>query len=298
MPFPAHIEVPVVTAAGLSFDGDVTARDQSILLLVGWYAALHGTDDDGFVDVPDLEMRQALGGLKTLKADRVDGYYARLGQASIRTDERLPDMADGVPAPVVPSGMRRVTIRGSHRWQVDRAIVESFKLREGEPVVRIPMAVLAGARCRYTLPLLLRALAWQAGDVERHWILRRRTKAVEYKLSLADMQDLMGVDYSAAALERHVLAPAVLEIDHFTDVAMEYTTIAKPGMSTKRARAFIIMIGTAEPIIYAAPRRPRSFSEIGKPAPAPTRIIPFSVPYAKPTRKASPVLRSDEDVPF
>jgi hypothetical protein len=297
MSFPDRIQIPVVTAAGLNFEGDLTARDQSILLLVGWYAALNGTDENGMIDVPDLEMRQALGGLKTRRSDRDDQYHARLGNAAIRTDERLPDLADGVPAPVVTPGMRRVTVRGAHRWQVDEALVEGFRLREGEPVVEIPMNLLAQARCRFTLPLLLRALAWQAGDVERHWIHRRRTKAVEYKLSLSDVQDLMGVDYAAAALERTVLAPAILEIDRFTDLAIEYMPIARPGMQSKRARAFIIMVGTAEPIVYAAPRRIRSFGDMRKPAPVERKIVPIRLPFGRSNRR---VLQVDdtEDVPF
>lgn len=297
MPFPDHIQIPAVTAAGLRFEGDLTARDQSILLLVGWYAAMHGNDDQGLVDVPDLAMRQALGGLKTMKSDRSDGYYARLTRAAIRSDERLPGMEDGVPAPVVAPGMRRVTINRHHRWQVDQALVDAFRLREGEIVVSVPMAVLAGARSRFTLTLLLRALAWQTGDVDRHWIFRKRAKATEYKLGLDDLRDLFGVDCSAADIERHALGPAVGEIDHFTDVAIEHQAIAKPGLSSKRARAFIIMVGSTERVTYSFARRPASFSDIGKKTtPSPSgQVIPFTVPFARSTRR---VVKDTEDVPF
>lgn len=296
MPFPDHIQIPVVTAAGLRFEGNLTARDQSILLLVGWYAAMNGVDEQGLVDVPDLEMRHALGGLKTMKSDRSDGYYARLGNAAIRSDERLPALADGVPAPTVTPGMRRVTINRHHRWQVDQALVDAFRLREGEPVVSVPMAILAGARSRFTLTLLLRALAWQAGDVDKHWILRRRSKSIEYKLSLDDLRDLFAVDYSAADIERHCLGPAVSEIDHFTGVAIEYQSISRPGMSSKRARAFIVMVGITERVVYSFARKPATFGEIGKPRQSPPgRVVPFTVPFVRSTRR---VVKDTEDVPF
>jgi hypothetical protein len=283
----------------LAFSPNLTARDQSLLLLVAWYAAGHGLDGHGMVDVPDLDMRRALGGLKTLSADREDGYYARLETGAMRTDERLPDLADGVPVPSVTAGMRRVTIAGAKRWSVDTAIVEGFKLRIGEPVVQVPLALLARSRCRFTLPLFLRAAAWMSGDYEPHWLLRRRRKATEFKLSLDDLREVLATDGKPADIERKALAPAVLEIDHLTDMAIEYEMIAKPSISgPRKVRAIRIMVGGAERVLYNPARRPRSFSEIGKPATPPTRVLPFTVPYAKPTRKVSLALRDDEDVPF
>lgn len=58
MTFPDHIQLRTVTAAGLRFGSDLTARDQSILMMVGWCAAMHGIDEKGLVGVPDREMRQ------------------------------------------------------------------------------------------------------------------------------------------------------------------------------------------------------------------------------------------------
>ncbi|MGV8949713.1 MAG: hypothetical protein ACOH2M_01330 [Cypionkella sp.] len=299
MSFPDHISIPVVTAASLAFSPVLTARDQSLLTLVAWYAAGHGLDEHGNVDVPDLDMRNALGGLKTIAGDREVGYYARLGAAAIKTDERLPDLADGVPVPTVLSGMRRVTVNRAKRWQIDEAIVAAFRLQEGEPVIEVPMSLLARARSRFTLPLFMRASAWVAGDVWPHWILRKRAKATEFKLSLDDLRETLGADGKAADLERHCLAPATAEIDAFTDMAFEYAMIAKPCLiGGGRARAVRIMVGGTERAIYSPMRRPKVFSEIGTKAPSnpPGRVIPFTVPYARATRRVLP--KAEEDVPF
>lgn len=73
-------------------------------------------------------------------------------------------------------------------------------------------------------------------------------------------------------------------------MAFEFEPIAKPSISGGgRARAFKIMVDGSERITYAPPRRPRSFAEIGKSAPAPTKVIPFTMPFTKPSRRVETV---------
>lgn len=135
MTFPAVLKIPAVTAASAIFASDLTARDQAILLSVSWYAGAH-TSIDGMIDVPDLPLRTALGGLRTSAASRETAQFDRLDRSRLTTDERLPDLdVDGVTVPTVVPGMRRMTIRGAHRWMVDLAIPAAFKMREGEPTI-------------------------------------------------------------------------------------------------------------------------------------------------------------------
>lgn len=86
-------------------------------------------------------------------------------------------------------------------------------------------------------------------------------------------------------------------MDHFTDVAIEYQAIAKPALAAKPTMAVFIIVGTTERIVYSSARKSATFSEIGKRTDpiSSGRVVPFTVPFARATRR---VLPKTEDVPF
>ena len=181
--FPPALDIPVTAAGSTAFGDDLSARDQSILLLVVWYASKHGIDDQGTVDVPDADLRIALGGLRAPDLDRREARFARLLQSRVTTDERIPDIdRDGVAAAILEPSIRRELINGAHRWIVDEALVDAFTAREGEAMVHVPLTLLASSRCRYTLPFFLRLQAWRKGDLEEEWLRRRNDHGIVLRL--------------------------------------------------------------------------------------------------------------------
>lgn len=231
--FPPALDIPVTAAGSTAFGDDLSARDQSILLLVVWYASKHGIDDQGTVDVPDADLRIALGGLRAPDLDRREARFARLLQSRVTTDERIPDIdRDGVAAAILEPSIRRELINGAHRWIVDEALVDAFTAREGEAMVHVPLTLLASSRCRYTLPFFLRLQAWRKGDLEEEWLRRRNDHGIVLRLPPDELMQAVGYTSSKkpAKFLATALEPAAKEIDLHSSTKFEFDIVRAPSL--------------------------------------------------------------------
>lgn len=225
------LEIPLITAATLTFDGTLTARDQSLLLAASWLAGRDGVHD-GTIRIHDLKLRQALGNVRRLDESREFARYDRLERATLRTDERVEDLMDGADAPVVTKGMRRRTIGGAFEWTIDPAIERAFKIEDGDEVVGVPLQVLIQSRCRYTLPLLLRVMAWGAGEYPRKWLRRQTPRSLVLRIPVDALKTELGIpkDTKSSDILRYVLDPAQTEIISGADLAIDFEPVKAPSI--------------------------------------------------------------------
>ncbi|WP_417582881.1 replication initiation protein [Pelagibacterium sp.] len=230
---PETLEIPITLAATIQFDPDLTARDRSLLLAVSYLAAREEYQDE-LVSIPDLPLRRALGDLRRLDEGREVSRYDRLEKGRIRTDERVPDLEEGVDAPVVPRGMRRRLVRGAYQWSVDNRIRTAFAVTPREPVIELPLEILRSARSRYTLPMALRALAWGAGEYDKRWVRRNRDgdDVLILRLPVEEMRAEIGADPKTPPVDlmRRELEPAIREITTVTDLSLEAMAVKAPSM--------------------------------------------------------------------
>lgn len=289
--FPASLDVPLTTAASILFGDELSARDQSILLCVAWFASKHGFRDDGTVDVPDLNLRKALGNLRAPDLDRREARFTRLVNAVVTTDERLPDIdVDGVEAPILEPGIRRMKINGAHRWIVDEALVEALKPSPGEPSIAVPMSLLAAARCRYTLLLFLRIQSWRQGDLEPDWIRRQNESGIVLRLRPDELMAAVGYTSSPkpAKFEVTALEPALREIGLHSRVAFEYEVVRAPSIKRLNGgmvRGYDLMIGDTKLDKKTYKRTPEHVTKRSAPffdsvrRKAAAKVVPISKPF-------------------
>jgi hypothetical protein len=242
---PETLDLPTILAATLVFDGDLTSRDQSILLTVSWLAGRHGLDD-GRLMVNDLRLRRTLGNVRRLDENREFARYARLERSTVRTDERVMDLMDGVEAPVVTRGMRRRTVGGSFEWTIDPAIADAFRIENGDEIISVPLQLLIQSRCRYTLPIFLRAAGWGAGEFSRKWLRRGTKDTIVLRIPVDALRSELGVPdgTKAADIARYVLTPAQTEIASAADLSIDFEPIKAPSIKAGGGRvvAFDIMV--------------------------------------------------------
>ncbi len=287
---PATLDIVDTLAASLAFDGSLTARDRSLLFAVSWYAGQHPPEPGTDTMVPDLPLRRALGDMRRPDEVKEFARYQRLEHATMKTDETLPDLADGALVPTVPGDMRRITIGGKRAWIVEPGIVRSFQLLPGDSVVGVPLAVLAKARSRYTLPLLLRLLAWGSGAYPKKWFRREREGFFVLRIPIADMRTAIGSDpgvYPVDVMRKEIL-PAVDELRAYADLQLDIEAVHAPSLRRKnggRVMSFDLLLPKIARRVVAMPERTAPTAEI---IAFPTRgFTPFK-PRPLPTVAAAP----------
>ena len=235
---PATLDITDTLAESLTFEAALTALDRALLFAVSWHAARNPPADGGEeCYVPDLPLRRDLGDMRRPDERWEVARYVRLEHAIMRTDESLPDMSDGVLVPTVPQGSRRVTVAGQRQWLVDERIRRSFETLPGDAVVGVPVSVLAKARSRYTLPLLLRLLAWGAGAYPKKWFRRERDDGfIVLRIPIAEMRAAIGSDpetYPVDVMRKEIL-PAIDELRTYADLEIDIEAVHAPSLRKKR----------------------------------------------------------------
>lgn len=270
---PDVLDIPTALAASLRFDHGLNARDRSLLFSIAWYAARNDVDDDGDLDVPDLPLRRDLGDLRRQDTAREEARYDRLAAYRVRSDETLPDLSDGVVAPITPEGERRVYRSGKKRWRIDSRLRSNFAIEQGEPIVGVPLRVLAHARCRYTLPVLLRLLYWGSGGFEPKWLRRDRDDHIVLRISVSILADEFGRFSKLPPSEflRRDLKPALDEVQQLADLPVDIELVHAPSIRAKPGRviAYDLLVGKTEPRLAEADSLPER-----RPVPS-ASIVPF-----------------------
>jgi hypothetical protein len=256
---PDHLFIADTVAASLVFDPALTARDRAIMLAVSWYAGQHPpADGEEEVMVPELGFRRALGDMRRPDAGKEFARYARLEHATLRGDETVPDLNEGVLVPTVAAKDRRRTQKGNRPWLLEPGIVRTFTPEPGDVTVGVPLVILQRARSRYTLQLLLHLLAWGSGNHPAGWLRRRtfghRVLRVPLKAILADL----GIDpkKKPADVIRNDLLPAIDEIRQLMDLEIDLQVWYAPSIRQPRGRVmgFDILVGDVDVKIVPAPK--------------------------------------------
>lgn len=257
---PDHLPIADTVAASLVFDPALTARDRALMLAISWWAGRHPPDDNGDVLVPDLALRRDLGDMRRPDAIWEAARYARLEHAKLRGDETVPDLHDGVLVPTVSADVRRRTFGGNRAWMVDEGIVRTFTPYAGDVMVPVPLVVLAKARSRYTLQLVLRLLAWGSGNHPTSWLRRQKEGHRILRVPVAGLQREIGIQgkRSPADLIRDDIMPAIDEIRQLTDIAVDIEPWHAPSIRKPRGRVmgFDILVADVETSIVPAALKP------------------------------------------
>lgn len=296
---PETLDIVDTLAASIVFDPSLTARDRSLMFAVSWYAGQHPPAAGQDTMVPDLPLRRDLGNLRRSDEAKEFGRYRRLEHATLRTDETLPDMMDGVLAPTVRSGMRRITIGGKRAWIVEPEIVRSFQPQPGDVVVGVPLEVLARARSRYTLALVLRLLAWGSGNHPPRWLRRDRGDHLLLRIPLDALRAELGAEATGAReFLRSDLQPAIDEIHQLTDLVVDVASYHAPSIRKPQGRilGFDVVVGKVERRVVPMPERTAApISEVVAFRPRPgAAIMPFR-PRPVPKLAAAPVEPEDDE---
>jgi len=146
--------------------------------------------------------------------------------------------------------MRRRTIAGKREWLVEEGIVTSFSTYAGDAVVSVPLEVLARARSRYTLQLLLRVLAWSTGGYDPKWRRREGSDRHVLRIPLEQFRRELGIVDRIAPSEmmRSEIEPAIAEIRQLTDAVVDVALVRAPSLKKGGGRviAVDVLVGRAE----------------------------------------------------
>lgn len=290
---PDVLDIPSALAASLRFDHGLNARDRSWLFSIAWYAARNEVDEDGDLDIPDLPLRRDLGDLRRQDTAREEARYDRLAAYRVRSDETLPDLSDGVVVPITPEGERRTYRSGRKRWRIDSRLRSNFAIEQGESIVGVPLRVLAYARCRYTLSVLLRLLYWGSGGYDPKWLRRNREDHLVLRIPVLILADEFGRFGKLPPSEflRRDLKPALDEVLQLADIAVDIEQVHAPSIRAKPGRviAYDLLVGKTEPRLADADSLPER-------APAPSAsIVPYKPIRFGPHPDAEPIAATTED---
>ncbi|HEY8356984.1 MAG TPA: hypothetical protein VIL30_05940 [Ramlibacter sp.] len=240
---PEIITFPAVTIGSMEVGGELTAGDLAVMLTVLWYAAQQ-TRDGVHVDIDEKVMRNGLFGPKKARDLKRDGErLGRLDQTRLFFDERLPDVQNGVPAPTIDQGMRRVLVDGCQRWTIDTALQAAFRIHDNDDVVQVPLALLQRAKCRFSTLLYMRVAAWIEGELDRKWIRRATEDKLLLRVPLQEVKEAVGFGGDTAQLAKYVLAPAISEITTLTDWHLNAVLVRAPGRGLGKVLAVDFLIG-------------------------------------------------------
>src|SRR5690606_13983601 len=126
----------------------------------------------------------------------------RLQQAILFFDESLPDIKDGVPAPVIEPSMRRVLVDGCQRWTVHPGLRAAFRAHEVHEVIRIPVDFLRHARCRYSGLLYMAAAAWAERELDKKWVRRADETTLRLRVPITEIRRVRGFEGSPSDMAR------------------------------------------------------------------------------------------------
>lgn len=235
---PELIPIPAQTAAEFKVEGTCTGRD------IAWALALLMQSVDrgeaGEVLISDERTREALFIKRSDTIERENGRWARLYHLTIC----------GRPAPCVPfetmGGQgawprRHKTAAGEISVIVDQDLVDAFTDRSGD-VVFLPRRLLELADSRYTVPMMMRVLAWSVGDYPRAWKVVDTARKVKIRVPLQVIIEALDLPASMkpSQIAGRVLSQVADEITSFTDYEVTLTPRVAP--STGRIRDIEVTI--------------------------------------------------------
>ncbi|MBJ6986053.1 hypothetical protein [Devosia sp. MC521] len=190
---PPHLDVPLETAARLVFDGDaLTARDVSYAIAAAWLAARSPDDkrDDDHYRIPDNRVRQALGRTRRSTIDVEIARFDRLRHSVMGIDELLP-----MPTAMYrKDSVIRATLDDEMTWVIDRRVVDLFS--PGKPSIALPLRLLAVARYRSTLDIVMRMLAQHAMGATFRNTYSWAPDRIAVRLTFEELGRFLGVDAS------------------------------------------------------------------------------------------------------
>lgn len=290
-PAPLHFQMPdlnidpdIKSVDDEDLRRDLSARDRALLLCVCAMAPTAVVEDDGPVRIPDLPLRKSLG-MRTRRDEWEDARFDRFARSTIKADGVLE--GDDVPVPTMTKGWRRRTVSGCHLWDVDDRIRTAFAIEPGDTIVEIPMDILAGARSRYTLTMLMRVLAWGTGYHPGGWLRRKKDDHRVLRIPLDELRRELGIgdDVKPADLMRKVILPALSEIRQFTDYPVDVMPWHGPSLrpgKTGRMVGIDILVPVNGRVVPEPERKP-------------AEIVPFENYCAGPTPGSD---KDDIDIAF
>lgn len=216
---PDRLTLPLNFARAARFVGDLSARDQSYALAVGWLAAQRNPrDDDQPILVANNGLRHALGRSRRDNIDVEEQRLERLDAGEIET----PHGRIGLPNLRYRGGLP-VDGDTQQTWHLDSRL--PFSMRVGiftEEVVELPTSLLQHARHKETLTVMLRLLAWIEGHHDKKWLVEREDRFRVFRIAPEDLVlelGLMGRTFPSHLIER-ILEPAASEISEHTGYEM------------------------------------------------------------------------------
>ncbi len=235
---PELIPIPASAAAEFRVEGTCTGRDISWSLALLLQAVERG--EAGEILISDEKTRDALFIKRSDAIERENQRWERLRHLRIC----------GRPAPCVPFetmggqgewARRHKTPEGEITVEVDQDLVDLFTDRSGD-VVYLPRRLLELGDSRYTVPMMMRVLAWSVGDYPRSWKVVDTARRVKIRVPLQHIVDALDLPVSMkpSQVVGRVLAQVSEEITTFTDYEVTMTPRLAP--STGRIRDIEVSI--------------------------------------------------------
>ncbi|GLQ53612.1 hypothetical protein [Devosia nitrariae] len=214
---PDLIPIPTDTAARYYVSGDLTARDQSWAVALLVQAVERG--ETGTVLLPDNRTREALGLVRRDKIVTEEARWRRL-RAGIMCRRKPPTVTfatsgDGSEYPV------RHNLDDMLAVTIDEDLARAFDPGRHGDLVYLPLRILQRAECRYTLTMMMRVLAWSAGEVNRRWVVRDDAGKLKLRVPMADLRDALSTPAAMKPVAfAEVLETVCREITELTDYSV------------------------------------------------------------------------------
>lgn len=321
---PDRLAVPAAWAAAFTVDSNLTARDLSYSLAVGWLAAQRDPSFDGQdILLGDNGLRMALNRSRRDKAATEDARVFRTSAAKAS----VPSTEDPVAVPSLSwettySGGIRVH-RGGMRtmgdqqlqWHVPAAVAAAMRVKDGEPSVELPWALVQNARNRMSVIVMLRILTVLADEQVKqqmeYQVPRYRHASMRFQLDKLLAWFGLPTDSEVKEVMRKHLVPATAEILEHTGYRVtieEHRTVYKRGPRAGKEgplRGMIVNIAypvIKTPLAYPKPRLPGTawkpepkFHKPAKPQEPAPAIIHDIVPFPDDDDDWDPLDDADDD---
>jgi hypothetical protein len=116
---------------------------------------------------------------------------------------------------------------------VDERIRTAFRIEPGDTVLELPTAILARAKSRYTLTMVLRVLAWGSGYHPSKRLRWQKPGHRVLRIPLAELRVDLGIeaDVKPNDVMRKIVGPAIAEIHQLTDLGVDVAVWHGPSLT-------------------------------------------------------------------
>ncbi|MBU1336035.1 MAG: hypothetical protein KJ944_08575 [Alphaproteobacteria bacterium] len=322
---PDYLAVPLEAAAYFHAIGDagLSGRDIAYAVSALWLAAntdcLQETGDGTMYRIPDNGLRHAMGLTRRESIDTDDDRHKRLARTTFKT----PTKGD-VRAPVSPL---RHNLDDKRTWFIPRDLVDAWTVRDGEPVVYLPLMLLQQAKSRFSVEAYLHAMAAANGLVTNGCkIIKQQDDRCTIQADDGGFHRFMatGRKHDLHRVRTGIVAEIDKDLPAWADTAIEVFVrtsaserfprgrfmsarihVIHPPLAELEARAagsatWVAPIRTSVPGWEAKPPRPRSSrAPARRPLPAPiSDVVYIPEPEIYVPAPSTEKLNSDEDVAF